>query len=142
MFQDILVPIDVEQESSWRSVLPLAAKLTIENKATLHVVAVIPPFGSTFVGGFFAKDFEEEVVSKVKARLVEIVSDAALSGVTPKLHVTRGTIYEEILKTADQLDADLIVLAAQRPELRDFLLGPNAARVVRHATQSVFIVRS
>lgn len=41
----------------------------------------------------------------------------------------------------DMLGADLIVMASQRPELKDYLLGPNAARVVRHAEQSVLVVR-
>jgi len=33
------------------------------------------------------------------------------------------------------------VLASHRPDLKDYLLGPNAARVVRHADRSVFVVR-
>jgi nucleotide-binding universal stress UspA family protein len=35
----------------------------------------------------------------------------------------------------------VIVLASHRPELKDYLLGPNAARVVRHAKCSVLVVR-
>ena len=42
---------------------------------------------------------------------------------------------------ADETNADLIVMASHRPELKDFLLGPNAARVVRHANCSVLVVR-
>ena len=52
-----------------------------------------------------------------------------------------GTIYDEILAVADEIGADLIVMASHRPALRDYLLGPNAARVVRHAKQSVLVVR-
>ena len=36
---------------------------------------------------------------------------------------------------------DLIVMASHRPELKDYLIGPNAARVVRHADCSVQVVR-
>jgi nucleotide-binding universal stress UspA family protein len=39
------------------------------------------------------------------------------------------------------MNADLIVLAAHRPELKDYLLGPNASRVVRHAKCSVYVIR-
>jgi nucleotide-binding universal stress UspA family protein len=46
-----------------------------------------------------------------------------------------------VLATARKLDCDLIVMTSHRPELKDYLLGPNAARVMRHAKQSVFIVR-
>ena len=48
---------------------------------------------------------------------------------------------DEIVKAAQQTNCDLIVMASHRPELSDFLLGPNAARVVRHAACSVMIIR-
>ena len=50
-------------------------------------------------------------------------------------------VYEAILNIARKTGADLIVVAAHRPELKDYLLGPNAARVVRHANCSVLVVR-
>ena len=55
--------------------------------------------------------------------------------------VGHGTIYEEILRAANELGCDVIILASHRPELKDYLLGPNAARVARHAACSVMIVR-
>jgi len=57
-------------------------------------------------------------------------------------HITaHGSIYEEIIAAADSCKADLIVIGSHRPALKDYLLGPNAARVVRHARQSVLVVR-
>jgi threonine synthase len=56
--------------------------------------------------------------------------------------VGHGTIYKEILATAERIGADLIVMASHRPAQSDYLLGPNAARVVRHATCSVLVVRA
>ena len=53
----------------------------------------------------------------------------------------QGTVYEVILKMAKKTNCDLIVIGAHRPELKDYLLGPNAARVVRHADCSVMVVR-
>jgi nucleotide-binding universal stress UspA family protein len=35
----------------------------------------------------------------------------------------------------------MIVMASHRPEMSDYLLGANAARVVRHAKISVLVVR-
>ncbi|MCH7935649.1 MAG: aminotransferase class III-fold pyridoxal phosphate-dependent enzyme [Proteobacteria bacterium] len=52
-----------------------------------------------------------------------------------------GNVYEEILKLAGEISCDLIVMASHQPKLEDYLLGPNAARVVRHATCSVLVVR-
>ncbi len=55
--------------------------------------------------------------------------------------VGHGSIYREILRYADLVKADLIVLSAKRPSPEDYLIGPNAARVVRHASISVLVVR-
>jgi hypothetical protein len=53
-----------------------------------------------------------------------------------------GTVYHEVLKAADKLGVDVIVLSAHRPAFKDYFLGSNAARIVRHAKQSVYVVRN
>ena len=55
--------------------------------------------------------------------------------------VATGNVYEEVLRVAETDSAYLIVIGSHRPALRDYLLGPNAARVVRHASCSVYVVR-
>ena len=55
--------------------------------------------------------------------------------------VAIGSAYEEVLKVASDIKVDLIVIGASKPDLKDYLLGPNAARVARHAKVSVYIVR-
>jgi len=56
--------------------------------------------------------------------------------------VLSGTVYDSVLETADKLGADVIIIGAHQPKLRDYLLGANAAKVVRHSKQSVLMVRS
>ena len=56
-------------------------------------------------------------------------------------HINQGSIYSAILETAKKVKADLIIIGSHRPTMGDFLLGPNAARVVRHAECSVLVVR-
>ncbi len=55
--------------------------------------------------------------------------------------VENGTVYREIVEAAKDLKIDHIVMGAHRPSLADFLLGPNSARVARHAGCSVTVVR-
>jgi nucleotide-binding universal stress UspA family protein len=55
--------------------------------------------------------------------------------------VGEANVYEVILSIADKINADVIVVAVHRPELKDYLLGPNAARVVLHAKCLVMVVR-
>ena len=46
-----------------------------------------------------------------------------------------------MLEVAEEIKPDQIVIGAHRPGLQDFLLGPNTARVVRHAKCSVNVIR-
>lgn len=141
MFKSILVPIDVGHKSSWETPLPIAAELAKANGAELHLVNIVPPYGMAIVGSFFPDDYENKALDNSKQALVDIVNQTDLKGIEPKLHVAHGTIYEEILAAANQLGVDLIVMMAHRPELKDYLIGPNAARVARHADQSVMVLR-
>ncbi len=52
-----------------------------------------------------------------------------------------GDIYREILAQAEKSAVDLIIIGSNKPQATDFLLGTNAARVVRHSSCSVFVVR-
>jgi len=140
MFKTILLPIDLASEESWRRPLALAAGLARAG-GVLHVVTVLPDFGMSIVGSYFDKDFEARAVKDMTARLEGWMTENIPADVTAEAHVTHGSIYEEIMRAADRLGCDAIVIGAHRPELKDFLLGPNAARVVRHAKQSVLVVR-
>lgn len=141
MYKDILLPIDLTESSSWEKTLPTAVQLCKDYGARLHVMTVIPDFNSSLVGSFFPKGYEEAAMQEVKARLKTFVGEHVPEGIEVQRVIANGTVYKEILGIADDLDIDLIILAAHRPSLEDYLLGPNAARVVRHAKQSVFVVR-
>lgn len=141
MYKSILVPIDLAEESSWRKALPTAISLARTFSADLHVMTVVPDFGKSIVGSYFPQGFETGALEKVSEVLKVFLDRNIPDDIACKGHVAHGTIYEEINKIADKLGCDLIVLASHRPELKDYLLGPNAARVVRHARQSVMVVR-
>jgi len=142
MFHSILVPIDVEHESTYAPVLPVAIKLAQDHGAVLHLLAVVQPVGSAFVSSFFPEDFELKLSEQVKSKLAQVATESDFGGIEPVLHLAQGSIYEEILLAASSLSVDLIVIAAGRPEQGSFLLGSNAAQVVRHADASVLVVRN
>ncbi len=107
----------------------------------LHVVSVLPDFGLSMVGTFFQAGFEQTALHQFGESLRNWVKQNVPGVIDVHPHILHGNIYDEILKAADKLDVDVIIMAAHRPEARDYLLGPNAARVVRHAKQSVYVVR-
>jgi nucleotide-binding universal stress UspA family protein len=104
-------------------------------------MTVVPDFGMSIVGGFFPKTFEKEAMASVDEKLHAFAKEKIPSDVTRRHIVGHGVIYKEILRYAEVVKADLVVMSANRPGLEDYLLGPNAARVVRHANCSVLVVR-
>ena len=95
----------------------------------------------SIVGTFFEEGFEKKAIATTRQQLSDFVEAYVTDGIEAHAHVALGTIYDEILRAAEKLSVDLIVVSAHRPELQDYLLGSNAARIVRHANQSVFVVR-
>lgn len=141
MYKEILLPIDLNHESSWRKALPCALELARAFGARLHVMTVVPDFGMSIVGSYFPKDYEKKALEAATAALHDFTKKHLPKGASCQHIVSHGTVYEEILGTARTIKADLIVMGSHRPELKDYLLGPNAARVVRHADRSVMVVR-
>ncbi len=141
MFKKILVPIDLGAPATWKRACNAAVALGENSNAELHVVCVVPSFGMSLVGSYFPEGAERKAIDETKAKLKEVGGDMFPPGVDAKFHVAHGSIYEEIIASANTLGCDAIVMSAHRPELSDYLLGPNAARVVRHANQTVLVVR-
>ncbi len=141
MYRKILLTIDISDEASWRKALPTAVALCEAFKAEMHLLNVTPELGSHVVESYFPPDFDEKMADEATTKLEQLAEDAIPDGIHLEIHTGAGTIYKEILHKAKDIGVDLIVMASHRPELSDYLLGPNAARVVRHADCSVMVVR-
>ncbi len=141
MYKRILLPVDLDQESSWGMALPVALEYCQIFGARLYLMTVLPDFGTSMIGTYFPPDFVEKAEKDAGTRLETLAREKVSPNVPVEWRVARGTVYEEILDVAREVHADLIVMASHRPALKDYLLGPNAARVVRHSDVSVLVVR-
>ena len=141
MYSTILVPVDLNDEHSWRKPMPTAVALCRAFGATLHVVTAAPEFGLPSVAAYFPPDYEEKVHREMGERLRELVAAQVPAEIGATPHLVHGVPYHAILEAAESVGADLIVMGSHRPELSDYLIGPNAAKVVRHAGCSVMVVR-
>ena len=142
MFKNILLAVDLNHEASWKKALPVALANCKSFSARLHIVMVMPDFGMPIVASQFPKDFARKLHDSTEEHLKEFVQKHVASSVDAEYHVlSGGTIYGLILEYAKGKDIDLIVMAAHRPDLKSYLLGPNAERVSRHAQASVLVVR-
>lgn len=141
MYKSILVPVDLSYPNASRRAIGTAVELAKLWQAELHVLAVLPDFGMPVVGSFFPEGFEQNALQEMKQKLADFTNTHTAGDLSAHAHVAHGTIYEEILRASETLKADLVVISAHRPDLKDYLLGPNAARVARHANCSVMVVR-
>ena len=142
MYKKILFSVDLNDPASWDKALPAALHQSQAFGAQLHVLTVVPELPMGVVNLYFAEDAGARLIKAAKKGLAAFVKERIPAAFDVKQHVAHGTIYTCILDKAEAIDADLIVMASHRPAMRDYLLGPNAARVVRHATRSVLVVRS
>jgi nucleotide-binding universal stress UspA family protein len=141
MYKEILLPIDLGNPDTQEKAVSTAIEYAKAFGARLHVVTIVPDLGVGVVGTFFPENYVEKVKAAAEAELRDYVKRRVPNEVVAEHAVALGTIYEEIIEYAKATDADLIVMASHRPELKDYLIGPNASRVVRHADCSVLVVR-
>lgn len=141
MYKNILYPVDITERGSWKDSLPVVIEHCAAFNAKLHIMTVISDYGMSMVQQFFPKGSVEQVVDKTKNSLHKFVSLNIPKEIKVQHIVAKGSVYECIIKTAQTINCDLIVMSAHRPGLKDYLLGPNAAKVVRHSDKSVLVVR-
>jgi len=141
MYKHILLAVDLQAEDSWSKALPEAVAYAQAFQSTLHVMTVVPDFGMSIVGSFFPKEHENTMLEETAKHLHKFVDDNIPDDIKTQVIVGHGTAYEEILEMQEKTSCDLIIMSAHRPKMQDYLLGPNAARVVRHANCSVLVVR-
>ena len=137
----ILLAIDLGQPKSFEKSLPHAIEYAQKFGSTLHVMTVVPDFGMSIVGSFFPKEHENTMLQEANKQLHAFVKDKIPKGIPVQHIVGHGTAYDEILRVSEDIKCDLIILGSHRPTMQDYLLGPNAARVVRHAKCSVLVIR-
>ncbi len=140
MFRTILVPVDLEHLEHSKELLRVAAQFASQEKADVHLLNVIygPP---AVVSQYLPADYEKKASADTKAKLERVAGAVEFGAGKVVCAVRHGNSYPEILDYSEEIKADLIVMASHRPGVADYLLGSTAARVVRHAACSVFVVR-
>lgn len=139
VYTSILVAIDIDDPQAWSTFLPTARALADHLGAKLALVHVVSEVSleleanrSSFV--------LRNILETARARLLGIANEFGITD-PDAIHLTTGTVHHGVLETAAQIDADLIVIGSHRPGLKDYLIGQNAERLVRHAPVSVLVVK-
>jgi len=140
MMKTILVALDLDHGDHNDKILRLATQLAQAENTDLTLLTVIPAAPAN-VAQFFETGYETLVAERSRQTLEALADGLGIERERVLTEVRFGAIYREIIACAEHLAADLIVVGSHAPHAGDFLLGSNAARVVRHAACSVYVVR-
>ncbi|WP_027854894.1 universal stress protein [Marinobacterium litorale] len=120
----------------------------------LHVIEPLPASAETLVRNIFSEEELEErqregmehLQAKVKERIErfcesELENSDILSPSQVKARVEEGTPWRMILKVADEIDADVIVMGVRHHSaMEKFLLGSTPNKVMYNSKRPVLIV--
>ena len=141
-YKKILVAVDFSPSADEVIQRAAAIKNSGEVELTiLHVVDHLPPLGFG-EEPMIAPDWmipEKELLDSARKSLDSLVKKHNLSGAEHM--VTLGTASNEIVRVADEQNADLIVLGSHGRHGARLLLGSTANGVLHHANCDVLAVR-
>jgi len=135
MYDHILVPISLDTDRDGKRAMEVAQTLSGDGGkiSILHVVEHLPQYSEDLLPADHF-EFAKSKITQVLKPMLDGVENATLN-------IVEGHSGRTILDYAENHKADCIVVASHRPGLKDYLLGSTAARVVRHATCAVHVVR-
>lgn len=137
MYSSILTAVDLDKPASWGKALPVSIALARCFSARLTLCSVVLDRTAMLETEWSGIGYRE-MLKVAAARLQTLAAEA---GFDISTEIATGSVCSGILEAAQRAQADLIVLASHKPEMKDYLLGANASRVVRRAPCSVLVVR-
>jgi nucleotide-binding universal stress UspA family protein len=144
LFKRILCPLDFGPSST--KALELALSLAEEADAhltLLNVLEFVPQVDPSEGLHRAIADYRSRQEEEARARLRGAIPEDARDWCEPEEVVTYGRAYQEILKLAEEQEAELIVMGVQGRSAFDLaLFGSTAQQVVRNAPCPVLVVRS
>ena len=141
MFKNIVVPLDLSDKQSAKLVFPTVLNFASAFGAKIHLVHIIPNFGVKIMEDYLPRNWINDQKTKCKILFDNVIKKFVPDEIKVEYYLGRGAIYDEIISYSKKVDADLIIISAVRPQLKDYMLGPNASKIVRHSAISVMVVR-
>jgi nucleotide-binding universal stress UspA family protein len=140
MYKHILVPVDLVETDLAKPAIEAAAELARVSGGSVRLLHVLP-MTPVMLAEYVPPEFELQQTASAEKALAKLAKQSGLEPARITTVVRQGGIYHEVLEEAKGMNADLIVMSSHRPAIRSYLLGSNAAHVVRYALCSVLVVR-
>ena len=139
MFSKILVPVDLEEAS--RAGVEMAASLARESGGSILAVHVMTS-GSLEASEVAqdAKQLREQAEQQAKTRITDLLDEVA-PGIPTGTYLFFGDPSEEIVRAAEALDVDLIVITVKnRSRLGKLLMGSQNQEIILSSGRPVLCV--
>jgi nucleotide-binding universal stress UspA family protein len=137
MYRKIMVPVDLEHADALDKALSTAAGLAQQHGAAITYVAV-----TASAPGAVAHDPDE-----FDDRLRRFAAEQGRRFGVETDHLARVShdpttdLNRTLLDAAEEIDADLVVMASHVPGVVEHIFASHAGYVASHADMSVFVVR-
>lgn len=141
MFKTILVPVDLGEIGAAQPALDKAIELAAASDGSIRLIYVRAIVPVTYME-FMPPAFDQVQQDEAEKRLAKLAAGVKLPAERVSAVVRLGSVYNEVLDEAEKTGSDLIVIGSHRPSMATYLLGSNAATIVRHARCSVLVVRA
>jgi nucleotide-binding universal stress UspA family protein len=134
MYKTIIVALGLDHGHGFTA-MEAARKLLDDGGriVAVHVLDTVPGFASYYLPDGHEAGARKEALAGIAERVGPAKDAEAV--------VLSGNPGRTITEYAEQVGADLIIVGSHKPDLSDYLLGSTAARVVRHASCSVHVLR-
>lgn len=139
MFRKILVAYDGSEGA--KLALAKSREIAQAAKADLHILAVgrIPEYAETVSEVEEEKEQAQNYYSKI---MDEAANQLKQQGLSPTVHIDFGKPADTILRIAEELKVDLVVLGTHpHTAVRRRFLGATVDKVIDHAHCSVLVTR-
>lgn len=136
MYKKIIVPVDPAAVEIGERILGKAQSL-LDDGGEILLLTIIED-----IPGYLAIDVPvdliEGAINDAKAKLVALKQKV---DVNAHIEIRSGAPAREILATAEEHKADLIIVGSHVPDFSNYFIGATADRVVRHSKISVLVDR-
>lgn len=134
MYQTIVVAFSLDQGLGGRA-MAMARALRAEGGKifAVHVLEPVPNYANLYL----TDSNDQEIRETVEKQMAERIGDEKDADTV----VLVGHPGRAITDYSEEVGADCIVVGSHDPELQDTFLGSTAARIVRHASCSVHVLR-
>lgn len=143
-FEHILVPVD-GSETSYAAVDKAVeiAKAFNSKVTVVQVLALDPYIAAEYITAAQTNDLVERARTAILKTLEEAKAKFAAAGIDAETQLLEGqVIYSEIVKAAESLNTDLIVIGSHgRTGFKKLFLGSVAQSILGQANVPVMVIR-